>query len=187
MKSRIFWICVIALLLFVGYGLLPVMIPDNKQDYDTPNTLLIKDQECGCPSPNSRLLKGTLVASDSIRSKYPGLLLDVGEVELENFPPYKRPIVNGDFILFNQFKVKGYISGVDTLSCDPEGCILIPRFTVQSWSMTTYYSKFWLFPRWLAMLYAICLLLVLPGLIIYTLYQVWERYIYPYLWPGNKS
>ncbi|WP_222166649.1 hypothetical protein [Edaphocola aurantiacus] len=150
MRSRIFWILVIALLLFLGYGLLPVKFPDRKQDYDAPNTLFITNQECGCPCPNARVLKGKLVAADSILLQYPGLIVDAGEIELENFPPYKKPIADYGFIAFNQFKVKGHISGAYAVYCDPGGCKYVPKFTVESWSMTTYYAKFWLFPAWLA-------------------------------------
>lgn len=187
MRSKIFWALVIVLLLFLAYGFLPVKIPDTKQDYNTPNTLLISVQECGCPCPNSHLLKGRLLASDSIRLRYPDLKLEVSEIELVDFPPYERPVQNVDFIYFNQFVVKGHISGADTVFCDPSGCTLVPRFTVESWSMTTYYSKFWLFPKWLAILFIICLLLVLPALVIYALYQLWQRYLYPYFWPGEKQ
>lgn len=136
------------------YGFLPVSLTAEKIDLTKPNTLVIQHQECGCPCPEASVKKGSLVIPEEIKSKYPNIHLN--EVNLtgrDPFDPY-------DFELAQQhITVVGEVVGIDTIECDPSGCEIAPVFKVESWSVDTYYPKFWTHGKWFLILFLLSCLL----------------------------
>jgi len=146
MKLKFGWII---LTLILGYGLMPVTLPYYSDNYAQPNTLLIDRQECGCPCAEGVIKKGQLKFSESIMHLYPTLNENGGEITLIDFPPYDDITMEKpetfDFANGNTFRVTGQVVGVDTILCDPTNCEIVPKFKVDSWTLTSYYPRFWKF------------------------------------------
>jgi len=145
------------------YGFLPVSLAVNRPDLTKPNTLLIHHQECGCPCPDASIKKGILVIPEEIKSRYPNIHL--GEVNLtgsDPFDPY-------DFELAQQdITVSGEVVGIDTIACDPSGCEVAPVFKVKSWSVDSYYPKFWTHGKSFLVLFLLSCLLTAIGTIFFV-------------------
>jgi hypothetical protein len=146
MKLKYVWII---LTLILGYGLLPVTLPDYSDNYSQSNILLIDRQECGCPCAEGVIRKGQLKFSPSIKQLYPTLNENGREITIIDFPPYNDITMEKpetfDFANGNTFKVTGQVVGVDTILCDPTSCEIVPKFKVDSWTLTSYYPRFWKF------------------------------------------
>ena len=175
MKFKYFWIL---FGLVLGYGILPVTFPEINTNFESPNVLIIERQECGCPCPEAFILKGTLHFSNEIRAKFPDLSERSHEITVINFPPYneisnERP-ETFSFANENTFRILGHTVGVDTVLCQPEDCLLVPRFKVESWALTSYYPRFQTFPILAAMIYMVSAILGLPTLIAFV-FLSWKQ------------
>jgi hypothetical protein len=141
---------------FVLYGLLPFNKTWNI-DTSQPNQIIIRHQSCGCPCPNAIIVKGQLKIPDSILKKYqPPKSAEINFVTKDLNEAYGLEVFSTNWLL------KGKVVEMDTLLCEPTGCILIPRFEVEAWSLINYVARFWTFAPWLAWLFAINLLVILP-------------------------
>lgn len=168
MKFKFFWI---VFGLVFGYGLLPVTIPDFSADFDNPNTLLIRRQECGCPCAEGVIEKGRLFFSEDVKEEFPGLSERSHEITLTNFPPFE--IRNGapeefEFANTNTFRVTGHTVGIDTIVCQPENFESVPKFEVESWALTSYYPRFLTFPILIVIGYYVAGILAAPSLIAFA-------------------
>jgi len=172
MKLKYIWI-ISALIL--GYGLLPVTLPDYSNNFDNPNTLLVGRQECGCPCAEGFIKKGHLKFTENIKKQFPTLSENDKEITLVNFSPYNNiNNRNFDFANSNTFKVIGQVIGVDTILCDPSNCEVVPKFWVSSWKLTSYYPRFWKFNPPISLTYVCLWIIGLPILIINT-FNSWKK------------
>lgn len=157
----------------IVYAFWPASWPSANIQYDKPNQLKIRFQECGCPCPDAFIEQGTLEFNDSIKQRYPTLSEKSVEINLVNFSAIEEK--NGHsstdfgFISNNDFHIKGEVIGADTVACSPYDCALTPIFRVSDWEISTYYPQFWTFPVWLALLLFIVLLIGIPILLILTI------------------
>ena len=90
--------------------------------------------------------KGRIEFSESIKHLYPKLNENGREITLIDFPPYDEITMEKpqsfDFANGNNFRVTGQVVGVDTILCNPTNCEIVPKFKVESWTLTSYYPRF---------------------------------------------
>lgn len=169
-KLRYIWLFIG---LFLAYSFWPAYWPSCNINYDEPNHLKIRFQECGCPCPEAVIEKGSLLFSDSIKQTYPTLNEKSVEINLVNFEPVNnKNWGNGlrfDFLSSNDFNIMGAVIAADTVACSPDGCELSPVFKVTNWEIRSYYPRFWLLNSWCALLCLLTLLIGVPILTIITI------------------
>ena len=168
MKFKYFWI-VFGLIL--GYGLLPVTLPDLTGNFEKPNTLLVRRQECGCPCAEGVIEKGRLIFSEEVKKDFPQLSERSREITLTNFPPFE--IRNGtpeefEFANINTFRVTGHTIGIDSIPCSAASFESVPKFEVQSWALASYYPRFLTFPLPITIGYYVAGILTLPTCIAFV-------------------
>ena len=156
-----------ALIAFLGFGLLPVTIP-NSQLPDKENALLINRQECGCPCAEAVIVGGKLNIDSTIIKNYP--TIQTTSMTVVNFPPFEN-ITNDNYATFefangNSFRIHGKVIGIDTIYCDPPNCEIVPLFEVDDWTITTYHFKFWQFDKLLLFSYIGAWLFALPAYLV---------------------
>jgi hypothetical protein len=145
---------------FAVYGLLPYHKATNI-DTTKPNQLIINQQECGCPCPDARVIKGQLQIPQDIAIQYPTLHTTQLNLDIKDFnEPYNYEL--GQAKLF----IKGKVVGADTILCEPTNCELAPRFQVDSWALVDTIARAWTFPSWVGLLFIINLFMFLPTLTI---------------------
>ena len=66
---------------------------------------------------------------------------------------------------------------VYTILCEPTRCEVAPRYHVDSWALVGNVANLWMFPNWLAFLYLIILLLIMPTVIIFEILNRIRKYI----------
>ena len=154
---------------FAIYGLLPYRKASNTNTI-LPNQLVIEQQECGCPCPDARIVKGQLQIPADIASKYQGLHTTQLNLSINGFnEPYNYEL--GKASLF----IKGRVVGTDTIQCDPTSCELAPRFEVESWALVDTVANAWIFPLWIGALFLANLLLFAPTIIIIEIVRLVRR------------
>lgn len=162
MKSK--FVILFAVLISL-YGFLPVSLTVNKPDLTKPNTLLIHHQECGCPCPDASIKKGNLVIPAEIKNKYPNIhLTEINLTGRDPFDPYDIELAQRDIT------VAGEVVGIDTIACDPSGCEVAPVFKVKSWSVDSYYPKFWTHGKWFLILFLLSCLVTAVS----TFFFAWD-------------
>jgi hypothetical protein len=150
-------ICSIA---FAVYGMLPFRKATNV-DTSIPNQLIVEQQECGCPCPNAVILKGQLNIPPEIALKYQPIHTTQINLDIEDF----NQAYNLNLGMPNLF-VKGKVTGIDTILCEPANCELAARFKVESWACTGYVARAWTFPMWAGIFFMANLILFAPALAI---------------------
>jgi hypothetical protein len=175
MKLKIVWT---ALTLILGYGLLPVTLPDTSNNFDNPNTLIIRRQECGCPCADGLIMKGQLEFSRDIKNRFPALLEKVNEITLTNFPPFEVSMDHMETFYFaneDVFKITGQTIGVDSIQCGgPSEYQIVPRFRVDTWSLTFYKPRFSRLSIILQLAYFGLAVIVVPVMLILTFVD-WKK------------
>ncbi|MEX0811352.1 MAG: hypothetical protein WD048_03980 [Chitinophagales bacterium] len=150
-------------LLIALYGFTPATINSlwtrpNKTD------LIITGQECGCPCPEARVLKGAIEIPENILDKHP----NIHEYELtltgnSPFEPYNYEIGHSEIL------IEGKVIGIDTILCSPTDCEVVPKFEVKKWTLTSYSARFWTWNKTTGISYLLGVPLGFSGLLIFTI------------------
>jgi hypothetical protein len=147
--------------LFLLYGTLPITLSTIWYS-ERNNDLIITGQQCGCPCPEARLIKGKLSFPEKIINLHPNIsnheLSLTGNSPLENF---SHEIYQSEIIIEEK------IIDVDTNFCSGYEFNLIPKFEVSNWTLKNYIPKFQI---WVTFFFLSYIILIPLGLIINLIY-----------------
>ena len=123
-------------LLLIAFGFLP---PSTESLWTkiAEDDLIITAQECGCPCPEAKIMKGELDIPKEIGEQYPEIHRD--QVNLAGnspFAPYDYETAHA------KIKINGEVVGADTVLCEPQSCEMTARFRVDSWTVVSYLPQF---------------------------------------------
>ncbi len=124
-------------LLLLLFGFLPPNIK-TLWIHPTERDLLITIQQCGCPCPTARILKGKMDIPPALLQKHP--TIHQSEMNLEGNISFG----NGNYeLLLLDYVISGEVVGVDTILCEPNSCEVAPKFEVEEAIATSYLPRFW--------------------------------------------
>lgn len=126
-----------------------------------PNTLLIASQQCGCPCPSVRILKGKLIIPDSIQAQYPDIYVD--QINLSGQIPYEHEVN----LFFEEIYIQGEVVGIDTVLCTPNSCEIVGDFQINHWQTVgypyVYMNLYRMHPLAIVIYFSISLILIIIG------------------------
>jgi hypothetical protein len=152
-------------ILITLYGFTPATI-NTLWTKPTDVDLVITGQQCGCPCAQAIVISGKVSIPEKILNEYPNLLTNQLTLTGNSpFQPYNYEIGHSEIL------IEGEVVGIDTISCSPTDCEIVPKFKVEKWTLTSYTARIWTWNDKAGMIYLFGVPIGFLGLLTLTVVQ----------------